>query len=116
MRAGLYDEKRSGFDPADVDWAELMTLYQDDPLLMAIFEGLKARFGFDPSDTYLSTRSTLDAAAGAILGGVFTTTQISSSSSSVSPSLTLKWDTAGNANITTTDLTEYGVTWSTDEE
>lgn len=34
---GTYDEDDQ-FDPVRISWAELFTLYQDDPLLAAIFE------------------------------------------------------------------------------
>jgi hypothetical protein len=115
---GDVEVREPDFDPAKVDWRELMTLYQDDPLLMAVFLGIKEYFdekdGWWPTTTPSPSFPTAVPAGGGYspyLSGITTSTGISVDPS---PTYTLKYDTSGNFTIDPNETATF--TWKTDEE
>lgn len=114
--------KEKSFEPSRVDWKELMTLYQDDPLLMAIFDGLKEFYadGDEHADNpYFKIPPAATSGANPYLTGITDSTGNISSSSSISPSFTLKYDANGVGILETTTVdssVNATVTWKQDVE
>jgi hypothetical protein len=78
------------FDPGNVNWDDLFTLYQDDPLLAAVFEQMKEwskSEDYDPSYKYQWTLNRP--------GTVFSTT----SNVGLANSFTLSYDSSGTATL-----------------
>lgn len=106
----VYRDGRSpaeeGFDPEGVDWAQLIELYGDDPVLLFIFGQLEEYFaaqvpGFR-SPTLRWDRSVLSTATGSgtntsglHLYGYHDTTGVT-----VSDPVTVKWTSDGNMSVT----------------
>lgn len=112
------------FDPSRVEWKELMKLYQDDPLLMAIFERLKQHFEDDGDPSWAQTFPRVSPSGTPPSPSYWTTTTpltVSSGSASLSPTFTLTYDSSGTATLhsdtssTTNTLVSWDSTGNDDE-
>jgi hypothetical protein len=79
------------FDPSNVNWDDLLTLYQDDPLLTAVFEAMKEWSKSEDYEPNYKYQWTLNRP-----GTVLSTT----SNVGVSNSFTLSYDSSGTATLT----------------
>ena len=80
-----------GFKPQAVNWDDLLTLYQDDPLLAAVFSQMEEWCKSEEWDGTASYQWTLNSP-----GTVFSTT----SNVGISNSFTLRYDSSGAATLT----------------
>jgi hypothetical protein len=88
-RTFKFDE--DAFDPSNVNWSDLLTLYQDDPLLAAVFEAMKEWSKSEDHDPNYKYQWTLNGP-----GTVLSTT----SNVGISNSFTLSYDSSGTATLT----------------
>lgn len=101
------------FDPAKIDWQRLVKIYQDDPVLVGIFEAMESWSDLDRGTfrDYWSTSLTgIMTSTGSTTGLSFTipsstvtvnatSSGTSSSTNTVTTPLKLSWDTSGKFKL-----------------